>query len=129
MNKSEKNILIIGSDSKWAIERQYIKYLSTHCNVSFFNARGEFLNYYYANYFNRIIYKLGFSTVIKRINKKLLEYVKSNKFDAILVFKGMEIYPQTLEKLKQRGIVLFNYNPDHPFEFFGTGSGNKFVEE
>jgi len=128
MNKQRYNILLIGSDSKWALERAFRKYLSTHFNVSFFNARGNFLNYYYSSYFNRILYRLGFSSIIRRINKELLEYVKRGDFDAILVFKGMEVHPKTLVIARQRGIILFNYNPDHPFEFFGTGSGNKFVE-
>lgn len=128
MSESVKNILLVGSDSNWAIERQYVKYLSDHCNVSFFNARGDFLNYYYKNYFNRIIFKLGLSSIISRINKGLIKKVESEKLDAVLVFKGMEIYPETLRIIKSHGIKLFNYNPDHPFDFFGSGSGNSFVE-
>ncbi|MDA9312908.1 glycosyltransferase [Vicingaceae bacterium] len=129
ISKCAKNVLLVGSNSKWAIERHFVKYMTGCCNLFFFNARGIFLNYYYANYLNKIFFRLGISSIISQINKELLEIVKKRDFDAILVFKGMEIYPETLDKLKQSGIMLFNYNPDHPYEFFGSGSGNENVEK
>jgi hypothetical protein len=47
----------------------------------------------------------------------------------VFVFKGMEVLPETLIKLKQAGIKLVNYNPDNPFIFSGYGSGNKNVSQ
>jgi hypothetical protein len=39
----------------------------------------------------------------------------------------MEIYPESLEWAKAKGIFLANYNGDSPFIFSGKGSGNKNV--
>ena len=50
-----------------------------------------------------------------------------SNYDVILVFKGMEVRRRTLITLRNKGIYLFNYNPDHPFVYFGRGSGNKNV--
>jgi hypothetical protein len=41
----------------------------------------------------------------------------------------MEISKQALQKIKERGILLANYNLDHPFEFFSKGTGNRFVRD
>jgi hypothetical protein len=55
------------------------------------------------------------------------ELVEDISPDIIWVFKGMEIFPQSLEWAKGRGIRLVNYNTDNPFIFSGKGSGNKNV--
>jgi spore maturation protein CgeB len=47
--------------------------------------------------------------------------------DVLWLFKAMEIYPETLRKLRQRQIMLVNYNADHPFRYFARGSGNNNV--
>lgn len=58
------------------------------------------------------------------INKDLIHQATVFKPDIILIFKGMELYPQTLQTLRNRGILLVNYNPDHPYEYVSRGSGN-----
>ena len=45
----------------------------------------------------------------------------------IWVFKGMEIFPESLQWAKSRNIKLLNFNPDSPIVFTGKGSGNKNV--
>ena len=50
--------------------------------------------------------------------------VENFKPETILVFKGMEIFPETLLHFKNKNIKLVNYNPDNPFIFTGKGSGN-----
>ncbi|NOG58412.1 MAG: glycosyltransferase family 1 protein [Bacteroidetes bacterium] len=124
-----KRLLIVGSNSKWAIEGYFVKYLNAYFEVSFFNAHGIYLDYYHKSLFNKIICRLNLSNILKELNIELIRIVADEKIDAILVFKGMEIKPSTLKRLKVKGVKLFNYNPDHPFEFFGRGSGNKFVKD
>ncbi len=60
-------------------------------------------------------------------NKKLLEAAEDDKPDILLIFKGMDIYPTTLCRLRDWGIKLVNYNPDHPFTYVSRGSGNRNV--
>jgi spore maturation protein CgeB len=122
-------LLIVGSNSKWAIENEFVGHLSTMCEVSFFNAHGIFMDYYHNSRVNKVLFRLGFSSLLRRLNKELLQLVEVKNVDAVLVFKGMEVFPTTLKQLKQKGVKLFNYNPDHPFEFFGRGSGNAHVKK
>lgn len=117
-------ILIVGTDTEWALEKVYHKYLKQEADVTLFNAHGIFLNYFSKNIFNKIIFRAGFSQIFHSINKQLLVIAEKNNFDVIWVWKGMEIYPKTLKKLKAKGAFLVNYNPDHPFEYFSRGNGN-----
>ncbi|MBR9832561.1 glycosyltransferase family 1 protein [bacterium] len=121
-------LLIVGSNSKWAIENEFMNHLNSMCEVSFFNAHGIFLEVYHKSIMNKILFRLGFSTLLNRLNNEILQMVDKRKINAVLVFKGMEVFPSTLKQLRQKGIKLFNYNPDHPFEFFGRGSGNAHVK-
>lgn len=121
-------LLLVGANSKYAIELPYLKYLRElpeFEQVELFESQNMFLEYYHKTIINKILYRLGYNQILKKINNKLLHKVNSFKPDAMLVFKGMEIFPETLIKLKAKGILLSNYNPDNPFIFSGRGSGNK----
>ena len=52
---------------------------------------------------------------LQALNLSLLEAVKQSKWDVLLVFKGMELFPRTLSEIKKMGVTLVNYNPDNPF--------------
>ena len=118
-------LLIIGSDKIFAIENFYAKYLKEeNIEVLNFPAQSIFYDFYQKNIFNKLLYKIGVSTIYNRINKKFKQNINFFKPDAILVFKGMEIYPESLQWAKQQGVKLINYNPDNPFLFSGKGSGN-----
>jgi hypothetical protein len=41
----------------------------------------------------------------------------------------MEIFPESLQWAKQKGIKLVSFNPDNPFIFTGKGSGNSNVTQ
>jgi spore maturation protein CgeB len=121
-------LLLIGSDHIWSIEKVYQKYLSAlQQEVSLFAAQNEFYEFYNRSILNKIAYRAGLSRVIPRINIRLRERISRIKPDAVLVFKGMEVLPETLEWMREQKIVLANYNPDNPFIFTGSGSGNKNV--
>ena len=127
---SFNNILIIGSDHHAALEHIYNGELtSLGFVVKLFPAQTLFLNYYDASVLNKIIYRLGLSTIIQKIQKKLKAYILENNPTKVIVFKGMEITPETLMWIKNKGIKIYNYNPDHPFIFSGRGSGNANVSK
>jgi len=123
-------ILIVGADSKYAIEKPYLKYLSKSKEVSYidlFAAQNLFLKYYNKSIVNKILYRAGISKILNEINSRLKEKVSASRPDVIIVFKGMEIFPETIKVIKGLGIKAVNYNPDNPFIFSGKGSGNKNV--
>lgn len=120
------NILIVGSNDIWAIEQYYYKHLNNIAGVD-------------AEIFSTSRFKQKYLNVVRRverrflpsknslhhlINKALLSTVEKERPDVILVFKGMEVYPETLKKIN-RIATTTNYNPDHPFIFSSRGSGNQ----
>ena len=122
------NVLIVGSEKKWAIENFYFKYLQKHgVNVTSFPAHDIFDDFYHASIFNKLWVRSKLSGIYKKINKQLLNLCSQNNYDIIWVFKGMELFPATLKELSKKGIKLVNYNPDHPFVHTFRGSGNAYV--
>lgn len=118
-------ILMVGSDYVWSIERVYYKWLvHWQQDVQLFAAQNEFYAYYQRSLLNKLIYRAGLSRIIPRINAHLRDAVTRFRPDAILIFKGMEVQPATLEWLREQGIFLANFNGDNPFVFSGAGSGN-----
>ncbi|MCB9262688.1 MAG: glycosyltransferase family 1 protein [Flavobacteriales bacterium] len=121
-------ITVLGSNNIWSIENHYIKYfIEAGHEVNLFANHTLFLEWHQKSVLNKVLFKLLPKFSLSGINKKILDFVKKNPADIILIFKGMEIFPETVKALHQIGSKLINYNPDHPFEFHGIGSGNKFV--
>jgi spore maturation protein CgeB len=119
-------ILIVGSDKVYSIENYYFKYVKELGEeVHIFTAQAIFYDYYFKKgIINKLLYKLGLSNIMQKINAQFKENVNQLEPDIIWVFKGMEITPSSLKWAKQKGIKLVNYNPDNPFIFTGKGSGN-----
>ena len=119
-------LLIVGSDKVFSIENFYVKYLNEMgVNVKIFTAQTIFYDYYFGgNIVTKVLFKLGLSSIHKKINFQFKQVVSEFKPEIIWVFKGMEITPMSLKWAKKSGIKLVNYNPDNPFIFSGKGSGN-----
>lgn len=121
-------VLLVGSESRYAIERPYLCHLSKKPTVSFielFAAQNMFLEYYNRSLLNKITYRAGFSNILDTINDALKVKIIQVTPDVVFVFKGMEVLPKTLRWIRNRRIKLANYNPDNPFIFSGKGSGNE----
>ena len=118
-------LLIAGSDKVYAIENFYVKYLrEMGVEVYHFAAQSFFYDYYQKNIFNKLLFRAGLSGILKKINDQFKNTVETFNPDIIWVFKGMELFPQSLQWAKDKKIKLVNYNPDSPFVFSGKGSGN-----
>ena len=125
----DMKILLVGSDHKAAMEQYFTKYLTQFgVRNDIFPAQGIFYKYYNASLLNKIFFKLGLSSIYRSISEQLIANVEQEKPDVLFVFKGMEILPSALANIKAQGVKLVNYNPDNPFLFSGSGSGNKNVE-
>ncbi|MES2628590.1 MAG: glycosyltransferase [Bacteroidota bacterium] len=123
-------LLIIGSFRFYSIERHFAEFLGEEAfEVSRFDAQERFYGYYNKSIVNKIIFKMGWSGIYQSINKSLLEEFDAVRPDAVLVFKGMELFPETIDKMRSGGAVVINYNPDNPFLFSGKGSGNANITE
>jgi spore maturation protein CgeB len=118
-------ILIVGSNKIYAIENIYQRKLEQlGMEVMIFTAQNYFYAYYQKSLLNKILYRAGLSGIIIKINKLFRKSVEDFKPKIIWIFKGMEITPATLLWVKRKKIKLVNYNPDNPFIFSGSGSGN-----
>jgi spore maturation protein CgeB len=118
-------LILIGSDHVWSLEKIYFKYLKElDVEVELFPAQNYFYEYYNHSTIHKIFYRVGVSSVIKKINQQLIDKILAFKPTIAWIFKGMEILPATLEFMKRQGVLLVNYNPDNPFLFSGAGSGN-----
>ena len=121
-------VFIVGSDKVYAIENFYVKYLrKLGIQVFHFPSQSLFYDYYQKNVFNKVVYRSGLSSVLKDINRSFRNKIEAFGPDIIWVFKGMEIYPGSLEWVRSKRIPLVNYNGDSPFIFSGKGSGNENV--
>lgn len=121
-------ILFTGSDAECSLERWYAEHLKEDgIDVRLFPAQSIFYQYYGASLKNKLLYKAGLSSIYRRINELLNEEVDRFRPDVIWIFKGMEIMPSFLARVKEKGIRVVNFNPDNPFLFSGPGSGNKNV--
>jgi spore maturation protein CgeB len=119
-------IVIVGSDKIYAIENFFVKYLKNMgVEITHFPAQTFFYDYYQAGLFNKLIFRAGVSNILHEINKHLKKKIEETRPDIVWIFKGMEVFPETVKWIRDQGIKLVNYNPDNPFLFTGSGSGNK----
>jgi spore maturation protein CgeB len=120
---------MVGSDHVWSLERVYLKHLLLQgVTAELYPAQNIFYAYN-SGLANKLKLRAGISGIYRHINSQLRQRVGVFKPDVVWVFKGMEVMPETLEWMKEKGIYIVNYNPDNPFIFSGRGSGNKYVTD
>lgn len=120
-------VLFAGQFKVWSIEHHYAKYLKSYAEVFTYPAEDVFDDYYWPSPLNKAIFKLGVSRIYNRIAIELVAKAQEVNPDIVWVFKGMRILPKALKDLREMGIKVVNYNPDHPFFFSSRGSGNSNV--
>lgn len=124
----KKKIILIGSNHKAALELVFKRELESLGNqVHIIPVQNKFLEYYNKSTFNKIRYRFGLSFIMRDLQYFIKNEIHEFKPNLVIVFKGMEVKPQTISWIKAQGIKVCNYNPDHPFIFSGRGSGNSNV--
>lgn len=119
-------ILLLGSFDRGALENYYVNgFLSKPITLEKFDITESYYSKLAASLANRVINKVKPSIFFRSINALLLEYIDKRYYDAIIVFKGLTLFPHTIAELKKKTRLLCCYNPDHPFKFFSEGSGNE----
>lgn len=123
-------LLLLGSNNVWSIDRYYFRYIQeAGVEAAMLPTLTYFLEYRNQSLMQKVLHRLGLSDVYRKIGVQVKEKVTAWEPDVVLVFKGMEILPETIRWIKERGIKLVNYNPDNPFIFTDRGSGNKNVTD
>ena len=122
-------LLLCGSSKIFAIENVYRKYLEEAGEeVAIYPSNDLFFDYLRKPW-KKILHKLRISNIEKSINSSLIELVQTTTPDVVWVFKGMELWADTIKQIKILKVVVINYNPDNPFIFTGIGSGNVNVSD
>ena len=125
----DKSILIVGNFGIGALEHQYVKHLrNLQWEVFTFDIQQPVNTEKNKSYLNKVKFKLAPSSFYKTVNEELVLYAEKKKPLVTLIFKGMEIFPETLGEIKIYTKILCNYNPDHPFQFYSKGAGNENVK-
>lgn len=76
----------------------------------------------FSNVLDKVNRKVFYHLREKKINKELLKEIEHYKPNVLLISKGLNIYPETLIILKNKGIIIANWNPD---DFFNKLNSNK----
>jgi len=123
-----KSLLLIGQFIPGSIERYFIEGLQK-CGaiVSTYDIAGRYHQKIGKSFTNKVLNKISPVFFYRPLNEQLIRWIEKKKFDAILIFKGMELFPATIKALRHHASLLANFNADHPFEFYSPGSGNKNV--
>ena len=123
-----KSILIIGSFVSGALENFYQHgFEKEGISVDKFNSFDRYIAYLRKRITNRVINKLSADFFYQKVNEELHSFLGKKRYDVILVFKGMELFSDTVQQLKAHAMLVANYNPDHPYIFYAPGSGNQHV--
>ena len=124
-----RSLLIVGNFGIGALEHQYVKHLKKlNWEVYTFEIQAPVQALKNKNIITKIGYRIAPYNFFNTVNEHLVSFAKRIKPLATIVFKGMEIFPETLVEIKKHTKLLCNYNPDHPFDFHSKGSGNKNVK-
>lgn len=109
-------VLIVGADHELALERYFtdhFQYLGVQTHL--INVREQLLKIIETSRIYRLIFFLIPGIFSKKISNELLKHISKESYTHVWIFKGIEILPKTIKKIKKNGQVVINYNPDHPF--------------
>jgi hypothetical protein len=119
-------ILILGSEKPYALEHAFVRaFEEKNIPASILPSADYFWSQYESNFTQKIATRLHLKRAFKEVQNTILNQVVKTSPDVLFVFKGMEILPETLSKLKEKNLLMVNFNPDDPFLFTSFGSGNK----
>jgi len=105
-------LLLVGSQSAGAIENFFTSALTDlGCDVALFDPSQHVAD----GFVTRVRQRLHDRTLYTRVNECLLQECRTTRPDVVWVFKGIEIMPETILGLKRMGVLVANYNPDHPY--------------
>ena len=77
----------------------------------------------------RVQRKLNHGPAFSRLNADLLHRAQALKVDAVFLFRGNNISPETLQELRSRGVTILGWNNDVPFsQHASKGFWRRFIQ-
>ncbi len=121
-------ILITGSSEEYSLTNSLCRAFSKlGCDVRLFNEGELYMGSSILTrnrYTNRVLWKY----LATSLNDLLIETIQTYKPDLLIVLKGFFIKPKTLKKINDTSsTILFNFNPDNPFNTSQRGSTNGWI--
>ncbi|MBC7850503.1 MAG: glycosyltransferase [Chitinophagaceae bacterium] len=124
------NVLVLGAFGKGALENFYVDgFYRQGIVVDKFDITKDYYDRISRTTIDKILNKVRPAIYFRPINLAILDHVRDKNYDVILIFKGLTIFPDTVRQLKRHAKLLCCYNPDHPFQFYSPGSGNKNISD
>lgn len=75
----------------------------------------------------KVINRVDPNLLTGKINLDAITATKNLQPDAVLIFKGMALHPDSLTEIRKHTHLLVNYNPDHPLRIYSAGGTNQNV--
>lgn len=122
-------VLISGTWSKGGLETSFAESFERMGNkVYFFDEQKVYKNQL-SFLKNRITNRIFHHFFAYFLQKELLKKAISEKPELILIFKGFYFSPKFLKKLKDKlpDAILFNWNPDNPFNTWHHGNSSRWI--
>lgn len=77
----------------------------------------------FGNRFTNAAYrKLFYNSNQRKINSEIIARINYYKPDVFLISKGLNIFPETLQYIKNKSIIIANWNPDDFFNKYNTNN-------
>lgn len=123
-------LLIIGCEKSYALDLIYARlFKASGIEVELFPAHDMVLDYRARSTFHKGVFRLIPNLILNRINREIKDKIKSYAPNVVLIFKGLEVYPETISYIKGSGIKVANYNADHPLLPNSRGSINENIRK
>ena len=124
-NYNKIKMLIYGEPFEWAMAFNVVEACADLGHVaSIFDYTQHLYRTKKFSLTNRILDRLLFNSVAKTINEHLLNAIKDEHYDVLLVMKGIHLFPATITAAKQYVTHVVNWNPD---DFFNPLNNSKYL--
>jgi spore maturation protein CgeB len=112
MVASSATILIAGTFEEWSIEHSYVRaFRRAGAHVETFDWWRDVLPEAPNLAARRYIWPL----IVRRLNARLVKRARLVSPDLVLVFKGLHVTSETVDRIRRIGAAAFCFNPDNPF--------------
>ncbi len=127
INSEKENIkiLIYGEPYKWAMAYNLMEayqYLGHRVNIFDWTQYLYRIKHYSLK--NRILDRVLFTIVARRINDDFLKFAKRIQYDLLIVLKGIHLFPETIMEIKKSISFVVNWNPD---DFFNPLNNSRYL--
>jgi len=123
--KKDCKIIIYGEPYKWAMAYNLMKAFQQlgHSTDIFDWTQWLFRTKQY-NLKNRILDRILFVNIARKINHNFIQNIKTNKYDLIIVLKGVHLFSSTIIEAKNYVDFVVNWNPD---DFFNPLNNSRYI--